>query len=314
MWIIFVCFGSYILSLIFYSLYLIPVKKEKEKVKQNNKKIDIKQNKDNPPKKDFGCNEDEKEENIKYRREPKNRSHKTNRNKRHSKENENIEIKKEIINFEQKKGNNNNVTIYKNGEIIQIENLKSKSSEIESTGDVVKLNNSFPQNQNKVDQITINEIKEINISKKDNKKKKIYSTKICTLCGYIYVQKETNNKKACIIYYYTDKKTWCCEKLINFDVIASFFIELYCQICVIGYKPILTDKLLYEYSFSKNVKFYTAFFLLSLGLGITYSYSYNELTYKKEKLTINKKCNYLSALLMFLFGFTVFTFFSSIYY
>ena len=137
-------------------------------------------------------------------RKKKYRSHKTNRNKRHNNENENIEIKREIINFEPEKEDNNNVAIYKTGEIIQIENLKSKSWESESTGVVIKLNNSFPQNQNKLDQININEINEINISKKDNKKKKIYSTKICTLCGYIYVQKETNNKKACIIYYYTE--------------------------------------------------------------------------------------------------------------
>ena len=52
------------------------------------------------------------------------------------------------------------------------------------------------------------------------------------------------------------------------DVLIPFFIELYCQICIIGFNPILTEKLLDEYSYSKNIKFYSALFTLSPFFGI----------------------------------------------
>ena len=57
------------------------------------------------------------------------------------------------------------------------------------------------------------------------------------------------------------------EKIFKFDVIAPFLTELYCQISIVGYRPILTEKLLNTYSFSKNMKFYVALYILSVFLG-----------------------------------------------
>ena len=48
------------------------------------------------------------------------------------------------------------------------------------------MNQSFPQNQAQIEEIRISKIESEN-------KNKIYSTKICTLCGYIY--KEKNSEK-----------------------------------------------------------------------------------------------------------------------
>ena len=90
----------------------------------------------------------------------------------------------------------------------------------------------------------------------------IYSTKICTLCGYIYIRKTSTKKSECICYYYTSKCSWFKEKMFNKEVIIPFFLELYCQICVIGFNRILTEKLLNEYSYSKNIKFYCALIIL----------------------------------------------------
>ena len=237
---------------------------------------------------------------------------------------ENIEEDEKDKNQKNNGRNKNNIYIYNINNQIVNEEKKSKTSE----DAIIKYNNSFPQNKNQLDTISIKEIdlfrkekkiKEIKLfKKKDLKKKEINSTKICTLCGYIYFQKETKKKKTCICYYYTDKCTWFKEKLFNFDVIVPVFTELFCQISNIGYNSILSEKLLNEYSYIKNIKFYITLFIFTLVFGISYSSVYNsslkEKEEKEKKTKGNKILDYLSLISFFLFGFTLFTFISSIYY
>ena len=92
---------------------------------------------------------------------------------------------------------------------------------------------------------------------------------------------------------------------------APFFTELYCQISNVGYNSILTEKLVNDFSYSKNMKFYITLFLFSLGFGIAYSPSNNSAKEKEEKEEKEKKTNdntpfnYLSFISLFLFGFTL---------
>ena len=223
-------------------------------------------------------NEEENKEDQKEDQKDENQNKREKNNK-----------KKEHIYLNRKKKHNRN------------EEIKPRISEEAS----IKDNQPSPHNKNQLDEISIKE------------KKAIYSTKICTLCGYIYFRKETNNKKACICYYYTDKCTWFKEKIFNFYTMAPFFTELYCQISNVGYNSILTEKLVNDFSYSKNMKFYITLFLFSLGFGIAYSPSNNSVKEKEEKekkTNDNTPFNYLSFISLFLFGFTLFTFISSIYY
>ena len=208
---------------------------------------------------------------------------------------ENMKNNKIKKNDKKEKENINTIKIYNNNNII---------------------NNNEEKNKNQINEMNF---EEINLKKNSKKKKEIYSTKICTLCGYIYFQKEINNKKTCICYFYTNKSTWFKEKIFNFDVMFPFFTELYCQISVVGYNSILTEKLLNEYSYLKNIKFYITLFIFSLVFGVVNASSeYKSIKQKEEKEkksnNNNKICNYLSFISLFLFGFTIFTFISSIYY
>ena len=190
------------------------------------------------------------------------------------------EIEPEVINIA-KKHENKKIRLFETNEINQEEKSEEKSgpeifginpfeyfalkSKAESEEEIIiKFNQSFPiTNENRIFK---NEIKEITLEKNNKRKKRIKSTKICTLCGYIYIQKEIENKLMCVFYYYTSKCTWFKEKLIKFDVIAPLITELYCQISFVGYNSILSDKLLNEYSYSKIMKFYITLFILSLFL------------------------------------------------
>ena len=99
---------------------------------------------------------------------------------------------------------------------------------------------------------------------------------------------------------------------------VPFFTELYCQISNVGYNSILTEKLLNDYSYSKNIKFYIVLFIFSLVFGISYSSVYNSSVKEKEEKEKSTKgtkiFDYLSLISLFLFGYTLFTFISSIYY
>jgi len=268
--IIIVSFASFLLSMIFHYLYLIPIRKKKGKKKEEKNKGAQKEN--------------EKDEN-------------TNK------------IKKI------KKNQNENIVLY-------IKNIESTDEEIEpkkmSEEDaVIKFNQSFPKNKNQIDEIRIKEIKLPKENENGNKKKVIYSTKICTLCGYIYFRKEIRNKKTCICYYYTDRWTWFKEKIFNFDVMVPFFTEFYCQISNVGYNSILTEKIYNEYSYSKTMKFYITLFIFSLVFGAAYSSIYIDSLKKKdekEKKSYLRILDYTSLISFFIFGFTLFTFISSICY
>ena len=142
--------------------------------------------------------------------------------------------------------------------------VNNKTEEAKSKGEIIiKSKKSFRNNENQINEIDIKDI----LPTDTKKKKEIHSTKICTLCGYLYFQKDIENKSACICYYYTGKCNWFKEKIFRFDVIAPVLTELYCQLCIIGYNSLLSEKLVKVYTFSKNIKFYLALILLSIGLG-----------------------------------------------
>ena len=190
---------------------------------------------------------------------------------------------------------------------IESENEYIKSKPLDSEIEIVKFNQSFPQNKEKIDKI-----REKKFEKKN--KKEIYSTKICTLCGYIYLRKKNAKKSACVCYYYTNKCTWFKEKIFNAEVIIPFFIELSLQICIMGFNPILTEKLLNDYSYSKNMKFYCALFIISLFFGIFLVYKCSENPKDINQKKDPKILDYINISFIPLFGFIIFTFISSVCY
>ena len=105
--------------------------------------------------------------------------------------------------------------------IINIVNTEKEYNNIINTEMEVIKNNS-PSQEN-------------NGQKKENKKQgnenentdKIYSTKICTLCGYIYLRKKSETKSSCICYYYTSKYDWFYEMICNAEIIFPTLTELY---------------------------------------------------------------------------------------
>ena len=182
---------------------------------------------------------------------------------------------------------------------------------------------------------------------KNKGKKLVYPTKVCTLCGYIYVKKQVGNQKACIFYYYTSKCTWLKEKIIKFDVITLIGCELFCQFSIVGFNSQLYVKLYEKYSFEKNIKFFTALIIICVAVGFFFSIISDDLQEKrgenngheqeeeqeeekeqdKEKqikteqkfLKMNDfcdddKCGYLVLTLVFIFMFLTFTFINSMCY
>ena len=294
-----VCFISFFLSLIFYFAYSFAVT-NKERRETTNLNLEDEEN--------------DKKEDQTIENENKKSENENKKNEKEEEKSENRGIinidngNKEENRNEDKENNSNN--IIKTIKFIDIVN--PPDSELSK----IKKNQISQQNDK--------------INKKENTKKKkkpIYSTKVCTFCGYVYFKKEKGNQKACVIYYYTNKCTWLREKIIKFDVMTSIIIEFYCQFCIIGYNSILYEKLYDEYSYEKNLKFFTALFFLCLFFGCIFSFQINKSlkkfmeTYetneqKKEGQTIlNKKYNYFFFYMFaFLLGFTFLTFISSICY
>jgi len=224
LYIIIIIFSSFILSLVFHFIFLMPVKykeknKLKEKVLNNSKKIV-----------NIINSNQKKDSDIKI---------------------PNIDSEM-AINITKENIDNN----------LNLETGNTESNK-ESEDIIIKFSQSFPQIKNLTNELII---KELHLSKKNKKKEIKNSTKICTLCGYIYFQKRIGNKSTCICYYYTSKCTWLKEKIIKFDVIFPIIIELYCQLCIIGFNYLLTEKLIKVYSFKKNIKFYLALLILSFFL------------------------------------------------
>jgi hypothetical protein len=52
------------------------------------------------------------------------------------------------------------------------------------------------------------------------------------------------------------------------DIIGMILLQLYFQVCVIGYIPILKKKLLKEFAYSKIIKFYISLFVITIFFGI----------------------------------------------
>ena len=208
-WISIICASSFIISLIFHILFLIPVKVKKKKSKKGESKENKLEN-----------------ENINY-------------NKRIPFRNEN-EQEQELNDLNQAIDINNKY----------VDNIINSDLRHNTKDDLFNRDNNFQ-----------------NITNRNNQEEKNnYFTKICTFCGYIYLQKDSKDEHICICYYYSNKCTWFKETICKFDVIAPFLIELYCQISVIGYKSILTEKLLEDFSYKKNIKYFLALFLISVSL------------------------------------------------
>ena len=145
------------------------------------------------------------------------------------KENENIYNKKddiELFDINRKNTNNNeieqkinNINITKREDI----RLKTNSEYIEH----VESNESFQKNKkDEIEEVSINDKENKIINIDDNYLKNINMTKICTFCGYIYLQKRVDNKDICIIYDYNNWFTWFKAKIKKFDVIISIAIEI----------------------------------------------------------------------------------------
>ena len=317
-----VCFASFFSSLIFYLIYSIPII---NKIKKNKAVNQI------PEDNKSGTSKEEKSESQKEDIDEVVLS--SGEDKNISEENMEKRINKIQSNSNQKNRRNNfvNINTQKDSEILRI-----------------KSNNISAKNNSKEIEIK----KEDNLQKNIKEKKEIYSTKICTVCGYIYVKRQNKNQKACIFYYYTDKTTWLKEKIIKFDTMTSIIIEFYCQFSIIGFNSILYNKLYYEYSYKKYLKFFTALFFISLFFGSMFAPAVNtnikmlEEEEEKEKkddletkenkdnkddisdqeyknknnkqnkpfICNNKYCNHLVFLICLLLGFVFLTFISSICY
>ena len=197
-------------------------------------------------------------------------------------------------------------------------------------------NNTRPQTEN----TRLKAASTARANNNDDPTKNNYFTKICTFCGYIYFQKDTKNsegkKKICICYYYSDKCTWFKETILKFDVYAPFLTELYCQICIIGYKLILTEKLLENYTYIKNMKYFIVLFIISVILASVFipdddfgtqnqKNNDNNNNNNNENLTNSKKSkisicfsfdneNVLITVQVILFAFTIFILISSVCY
>ena len=193
-----VCFASFFMSLIFYLLYSIPIINKIEKNKKN-ENMEDKKNK----RKTQGIKEGGKEE-------KKNISNINN---------EEVEHKIE---------NNNNQNNFKK------DKLRRDTELI-----VLKKNKTYQQNNIENCEINIEDFvekeKENDEKKDNNNKKNEVKTKICTLCGYVYVRKEKGNQKACIFYNYKSKCTWFKEKILKVDVMSAIIIEFICQLYTVGF-------------------------------------------------------------------------------
>ena len=70
------------------------------------------------------------------------------------------------------------------------------------------------------------------------------------------------------------------------DIIGIILLQLYFQVCVIGYIPILKKKLLKEFAYRKIIKFYISLFIITIFFGIFVTYKFKK---KVEIIEIGKK-------------------------
>ena len=193
---------------------------------------------------------------------------------------------------------------------IQKGNSKDRKIDLEET-EYIRFNNSFPRIKNHFNSY---KIKKIEIGKKT--KIKINSAKAFTLCGYIYFQKTIGQKNVCIFYDYTGCCLWFKERVIKFDVILSISIEFLCQICNVGYKPLLSERISTVYSYKKNLIFLSALIFISLFFSIVYvGGCLDSIKYKnKNESGYFKYIDYITTLQFLLICFCIFTCITSICY
>ena len=256
-------------------------------------------------------------------------------NKFEKKENNQIQmnIKKEAqdqkINEDKKEEdikNNSNINkeeLDNKDNIINLNRLETIKSEKDSEMIVLKDNQDFTKN---IDMKVIERIEKYIEEQKIYSKKYVNSTKICTLCGYVYIKKETQKYNACIFYNYTNKCSWLKQKILKMDVIIPILIEFISQFYTVGYNSILYDKLLKVYSLKKNFIFFGILFTISIFFSSFFAVQIRnglkriEKEYKAKPTqdnakTLQKNCFLFSYYIFFLFmGFTFFTFISSIFY
>lgn len=158
--------------------------------------------------------------------------------------------------------------------VVKIEN--EDKNYVNTEMEVIKVNQSSPENKE--------EKKEPET--KDKNSNEIYTTKVFTLCGYLYFRKTNIEKSSCICYYYTSKCNWFKNIICNEDIIIPTLIEFYCQICIMRFKLILAERLLNDYSYIKNLKFYITLLIFSVSFGFLIVYKCNMEVKKNMKMMI----------------------------
>ena len=86
--------------------------------------------------------------------------------------------------------------------------------------------------------------------------KNIKKIKTCTFCGYLFFQKTTkDDKDICIFYKYSGKWLWIKTTFLRIINIIPVCLELYCQLHIVAFKPILSEKMLKDFSDWKSIGF-----------------------------------------------------------
>ena len=96
-------------------------------------------------------------------------------------------------------------------------------------------------------------------------------------------------------------------------MIIIVLTEILCQTSIIGFKYILSKKLLKIYTYRITIRFYIALIILSFVTVLFYVIVfYESIKNKSSKYVFLKKLDYLSFISFILMGFSLFTFISSL--
>ena len=210
------------------------------------------------------------------------------------------------INYEFKKKklgkNEKNIDITYNNQVITNQKYYPNESESSNLKNKLGINNTQingNNNNNKLIESKM-EIKEenidtkININESANDIKNKSQKKVCTCLGYIFFQQKIGDKEVCVFYDYDSCFKWFWLKIKQPKIIISFFIELFIQLCVVGYNSILTDRILKTYSFSKYLKFWGTFVITIIVSNITLLYmrknTFYRLRYFNNYVDEKKRC------------------------
>ena len=123
------------------------------------------------------------------------------------------------------------------------------------------------------------------LTKVGEKEKGIKSIKTFTCLGYLFFQKETKNKRICIISKYEGKCSWIIKNMFGIlNIIIAVYILL-CQLQSISFKQILSDRMLNNFSDWKNILFLGILILFAFIFGgfIAVIFSGIQKSFKKYK-------------------------------